>query len=98
MAGIFPPQAEGGVPPSTPGVVNAYTPVNTVIGEGPLYADQACNTNLTDDQMNGLTSEILAAVDICGTEYSMTYNSNKLTNLGEVMEYRLTHIDGGEYT
>ena len=92
MAAIFPPQSQGGVPPG-PGVANSYTPNNQVIGEGPLFVAPDCATKLSADQMNGLTSEHLAAVDLLG----FSYQSSKVTNLGEAIVARLdakVSIDG----
>ena len=83
MAGVFPPLSQGGVPPG-PSVVNGYTPANTVIGEGPLYVSSDCTTSLTADQMNGISSEFLAAVDRLGAPY----NSSSVTNLGDALVAR----------
>jgi hypothetical protein len=90
MAAIFPPAAEGGVPPG-PTVINGWTPVNTVIGEGPLYCSPTCTTILTDDQLNALTSEILAAVDRLG----FPFNTNILTNLGDALLWLKNQIPPG---
>jgi hypothetical protein len=78
--GIFPPYNKGGVPPG-PNVVCAYTPQNTVIGEGPLFVSPACSTILTDCQVNAFTSEILAAVDQLG----FPFNSDRVDNLGDAL-------------
>jgi hypothetical protein len=90
MAAIFPPADKGGVPPG-PGVVNGYTPANAVIGEGPLYASSDCTTIFTTDQLNALTSEILAAVDILG----FAFNTNSLTNLGDAISDTIDGIRSG---
>lgn len=80
-AAIFPPQAQGGVPPG-PNVCNGYTPENQVIGEGPLYVSSDCTTLLTDCQLNSIVSEILAAVD----ELGYAYNSDRINNLGDALK------------
>lgn len=80
MAAIFPPADKGGIPPGV-NVVNGYTPVNHVVGEGPLYVSSDCTTVLTSDQMNAFTSEILAAVDKLG----FPYNSTHVTNLADLL-------------
>jgi Chaperone of endosialidase len=90
MAAIFPPADKGGVPPG-PNVVNGYTPGNAVIGEGPLYASSDCTTIFTAGQLNALTSEILAAVDILG----FAYNANSITNLGGAIKARLDAVSTG---
>jgi hypothetical protein len=79
-AAIFPPENKGGVPPG-PNVCNGYTPMHSVIGEGPLYISPDCTTILTDCQMNSLASEILAAVD----ELGFAFNSSRVNNLGEAL-------------
>lgn len=80
MAAIFPPPAQGGVPPGS-NVENGYTPSTPVIGEGPYYIGSNCNTALTDGQMNAITSELLAALDKLG----IAFDTGKLTNLGDAL-------------
>jgi hypothetical protein len=81
MAAIFPPKAQGGVPPGVD-VINGYTPQHPVVGgEGPLYAAPDCTTIFTAEQINAISSEILAAVDMLG----WSYNSSVVNNLGVVL-------------
>ena len=80
MAAIFPPPAQGGVPPGS-NVENGYTPSTPVIGEGPHYIGSECNTALTDGQLNAITSELLAALDKLG----IAFDTGKLTNLGDAL-------------
>jgi hypothetical protein len=87
MAAIFPPSSKGGVPPGG-GVAFDYVPTHPVVGEGPLFVASDCSTALTADQMNGLTSEILAAVDILG----FSYNSTLVTNLGNALFARFDAV------
>lgn len=91
MAAIFPPADKGGVPPG-PNVVNGYTPNNTVIGEGPLYVAPDCTTVLTADQINAITSEILAAVDKLG----FAFNTDRVNNLGEALAAVLTALENSK--
>jgi hypothetical protein len=91
MAAIFPPADKGGVPPG-PNVINGYTPNNAVIGEGPLYVAPDCTTVLTADQVNAITSEILAAVDKLG----FGYNTNRVDNLGEALSSVITALTNGK--
>jgi len=88
MAAIFPPADRGGVPPGT-NVVNGYSPVHSVIGEGPLYVSPDCSTVLTDGQLNAISSEVLAAVD----ELGFAYNSSRIDNLGQALGQRFTTTD-----
>src|SRR5215469_7073094 len=80
MAAIFPPAAQGGVPPGT-NVCNGFTPQHPTVGEGPLFFSNECSTIYPDCVANALISEILAAVDILG----YPYNSGRITNLGEAI-------------
>lgn len=80
MAAIFPPIDQGGIPPG-PHTPNGYTPAHIVVGEGPLYVSDECSTVLTAEQLNAITSEILAAVDKLG----FSYNSSIVTNLGDAL-------------
>lgn len=88
--GVFPPEPQGGVPPS-PIVCNGYMPLNTITGFGPFYIAPDCTTTLTDCQMNALSSEILAAVDLLG----YPYNSNFVDNLGRALvdRFDLQQVD-----
>jgi len=88
MAAIFPPADKGGVPPGM-NVVNGFTPIHPVIGEGPYYVAPTCSTVLTDGQMNALTSEVLAAVD----ELGFAYNSSRIDNLGQALSSRHQQIE-----
>src|SRR5262245_28222516 len=81
MAGIFPPAAQGGIPPG-PDAPNGYTPANAVLGEGPLYSSADCSTVLTVQQLNAMVSEILAAVDRLG----FAFNAGIITNLGDALK------------
>jgi hypothetical protein len=69
-------------------VVNGYTPEHGVIGEGPLYIAPDCTTVLTADQLNAITSEILAAVDRLG----FAYNTDRITNLGDALVAVLANV------
>lgn len=80
MAGIFPPAAQGGVPPG-PNADNGYDPGIAVTGEGPLYVSNDCTTALVSGQINALASEILSAVDRLGGPF----NADKITNLGDAL-------------
>ena len=89
MASIFPPEDKGGVPPGV-NVRNGYSPVNHVVGEGPLYVSADCSTVLTDMQVNSITSELLAAVDRLG----FSWNSSRLTNLGDALVAKFAEKTG----
>lgn len=87
MAGIFPPQANGGKPPG-PAICNGFTPTHHVIGEGPSYIAADCTTVLTDCNFNAIVSELLAAVDRLG----FPYNAGSVTNLGDAIQATITEI------
>jgi hypothetical protein len=87
MAAIFPPVADGGVPPG-PGVSNGYTPFSPVIGEGPHYYSNACTTKLPAPTQNAVSSEIAAAVDRLG----FAFNTSIVTNLGDALVARIVNV------
>jgi len=91
MSAIFPPEAQGGVPPG-PEVCNGYTPTHPVSGGGPFYVAHDCTTTLTDCQMNGITSEILAAVDRLG----FAYDSMRVTNLADALTALFNNLSTGK--
>jgi|GEM_PF-1673174 len=90
MAAIFPPFDQGGKPPGV-NIVNGFSPMHPVTGEGPFYVAPDCSTVLTDGQLNAITSEILAAVD----ELGFAYNSTRIDNLGQSLSARFQQAESG---
>lgn len=88
MAAIFPPTDKGGVAPG-PNVINGFTPVHPVIGDGPYYIAPTCSTVLTDAQMNAMASELLAAVDDLG----FAFNTTRIDNLGQALSSRFQSVE-----
>ena len=88
MAAIFPPMDKGGKPPGV-SIVNGFSPIHPVTGEGPFYVAPDCSTVLTDGQLNAITSEILAAVD----ELGFAFNSTRIDNLGQSLSARFNQVE-----
>jgi hypothetical protein len=86
MAGIFPSDSGGGVPPTQ--ADNAYTPTN--IPTCPvLYFSRDCTTTLEAAVMNAILSEIVCAVDKLG----FAYNCTNICNLGEALRDIIANVD-----
>lgn len=87
MAGIFPQNTDGGMPPNAASPLNpthAYAPqwagpVNT----SALYYGNGCDVRLRPEVVNSLISEMEAVVDRAG----VSYDSNRLTNTELAIRY-----------
>src|SRR5215471_13802122 len=81
MAGIFPHQWDGGIPPNeqTPdNPANAYpgTPYTQPVDTSPLYYGNGCDIRIRAPVLNAIISEIYAVIVRSGRQYAASSQTN----------------------